>query len=304
MVELFSIQLQSNLPTDQRVMVAHGFRQVKERPGSVEKDRFDHSVQTFNFEGIAGKQPTFHVQRPAGRPILLCKVPRCALSRSGMNVVDDPAASPLRTQSAGEELANSLSHGFGLVGAMIGAPILLLAALHHSNIPFLIGTIIFTTTMLLVYLASTLYHCWPRTHTKFLLQVLDHSAIFLLIAGTYTPFALGPLRGGGGLAMLGIVWALALFGVIMKATRGVLRHRRLAMSLYLGTGWIGLTLIRPLALTIPLSALFWLITGGVAYTAGTLFFANERLRYAHFVWHLFVLAGTSCHFAAVFICAI
>ena len=93
-------------------------------------------------------------------------------------------------------------------------------SVHHGNIPFFIGTIIFTTTMLLVYLASTLYHCWPRTHTKSLLQVLDHSAIFLLIAGTYTPFALGPLRGGGGLAMLGIVWALALFGVIMKATRG------------------------------------------------------------------------------------
>jgi hemolysin III len=89
----------------------------------------------------------------------------------------------------------------------------------------------------------------------------------------------------------------------MKATRGVLRHRRLAMTLYLGTGWIGLTFIRPLALAIPLSALLWLIAGGIAYTAGTLFFANERLRYGHLVWHLFVLAGSSCHFAAVFICA-
>jgi hemolysin III len=104
--------------------------------------------------------------------------------------------------------------------------------------------------------------------------------------------------------MLGIVWALALFGIIMKATRGVLRHRRLAMTLYLGTGWIGLAFIGPLALAIPLSALLWLIAGGIAYTAGTLFFANERMRYGHFVWHLFVLAGSSCHFAAVFICAI
>ena len=155
-----------------------------------------------------------------------------------MNAIDESLPLPIWTQSAGEEVANGISHGIGLVGAMIGTPILLLAALHHGNIPFLIGTIIFTTTMLLVYLVSTLYHCWPRTHTKSLLQVLDHSAIFLLIAGTYTPFALGPLRGGGGLAMLGIVWALALFGVIMKATRGALRHRRLAMTLYLGTGWI------------------------------------------------------------------
>ena len=221
-----------------------------------------------------------------------------------MNVIDESLPLPNWTQSIGEELANGISHGIGLVGAIIGTPILLLAAIHHGNIPFLIGTIIFTTTMLVVYLASTLYHCWPRTHTKSLLQVPDHSAIFLLIAGTCTPFALGPLRGGGGLTMLGIVWVLALIGVIMKATRGVVRHRRLAMTLYLGTGWIGLIFIRPLALAIPLSALLCLIAGGIAYTAGTLFFANERQRYSHFIWHLFVLAGTSCHFAAVFICAI
>ena len=221
-----------------------------------------------------------------------------------MNAIDESLASRNRTQSAGEEVANGISHGIGLVGAMIGTPILLLAAFHHGNIPFLIGTIIFTTTMLLVYVASTLYHTWPQTDTKSLLQVIDHAAIFLLIAGTYTPFALGPLRDGDGLAMLGIVWALALFGVIMKATRGVLRHRRLAMGLYLGTGWLGVTFIRPLALAIPLPALLCLIAGGIAYTAGTLFFTNERLRYGHFVWHLFVLAGTSCHFAAVFICAI
>ena len=220
-----------------------------------------------------------------------------------MNAIDQPL--PLRnwTQSAGEEVANGISHGIGLVGAMIGSPILLQAAFRHGNIPFLVGTIIFTATMLLVYLTSTLYHGWPHTHTKSLLQLMDHSAIFLLIAGTYTPFALGPLRGDGGVPMLGIVWALALFGVIMKATRGVRRHRKLAMGLYLGTGWLGVTFIHPLALAIPLSAVLCLIAGGIAYTAGTLFFANERLRYSHFIWHLFVLAGTSCHFVAVFICA-
>jgi len=220
-----------------------------------------------------------------------------------MNAIDQPLPLENWTQSTREEVANGISHGMGLVGAMIGTPILLQAAFHHGNIPFIVGTIIFATTMLLVYLTSTLYHGWPRTHTKSLLQLIDHSAIFLLIAGTYTPFALGPLRGSGGLPMLGIAWALALFGIMMKATRGVLRHRRLAMGLYLGTGWLGLTFIHPLALAIPLSALLCLIAGGIAYTAGTLFFANERLRYSHFIWHLFVLAGTSCHFAAVFICA-
>ncbi len=220
-----------------------------------------------------------------------------------MNVSDESLLLPNWTQSAGEELANSISHAMGLVGAIIGTPILLLAAFHHASIFFLAGTIIFTVTMLLVYFGSTLYHAWPQTHVKSFLQVMDHSAIFLLIAGTYTPFALGPLRGAGGLTMLGIVWSLALFGVVMKATRGALRHRKLAMTLYLGTGWLGVIFIRPLALAIPWSAVLCLIAGGIVYTAGTLFFANERLRYAHFVWHLFVLAGTSCHFAAVLICA-
>ena len=220
-----------------------------------------------------------------------------------MNAIDESLFLPNWTQSPGEEVANGISHGIGLVGAIIGTPILLLPAFHHGDIPFFIGTTIFTTTMLLVYLSSTLYHGWPQTNAKSLLQVIDHAAIFLLIAGTYTPFALGPLRNGGGLVMLGIVWVLALFGVMMKAIWGALRHRKLAMTLYLGTGWFALVFIRPLALAIPLSALLLLIAGGIAYTVGTLFFANERLRYGHFVWHLFVLTGTTCHSAAVFICA-
>lgn len=228
----------------------------------------------------------------------------CVHDRGLMNAVGESLPLQSWTQSPGEEIANGISHAIGLVAAMIGVPILVLAAVRHGNVLFLVGTVIFGTTMLLVYLASTLYHCWPRTHTKSFLQVIDHAAIFLLIAGTYTPFALGPLRSSSGLIMLGIVWALALFGVIMKATRGAVRHRKLSMTLYLGTGWIGLAVIRPLALAIPFSALLWLIAGGIAYTAGTLFFTNERLRYGHFIWHLFVLAGSICHFAAVFICAV
>jgi hemolysin III len=219
-----------------------------------------------------------------------------------MKVIDESLPLPNWTQSAGEELANGISHGIGLVGAIIGTPILLLAAFHHGNIPFLIGTIIFTTTMLLVYLASTLYHGWPQTHTKSLLQVLDHSAIFLLIAGTYTPFALGPLRGVWGWTMLGLVWALATLGVLVKATRGTARHKKFAMALYLGMGWLALIFIRPLALAVPLSVLLCLVAGGIAYTTGVLFYVRERVRYSHFVWHLFVLAGTGCHFAAVFFC--
>ena len=206
-------------------------------------------------------------------------------------------------ESAGEELANIISHGIGFVAALIGAPILLLAVFGRSNAGFFIGTIVFATTMSILYLSSTLYHAWPSTRGKSLWRVIDHSAIFLLIAGTYTPFGLGPLRASGGLVMLAAVWTLAIFGVAMKATRGAWRHPKLSMSLYLGTGWLGLVVIRPLALAIPLSALLWLVAGGIAYTTGTLFFVNKRLRYSHFIWHLFVLAGTSCHFIAVISCA-
>src|SRR5438093_13287927 len=211
-----------------------------------------------------------------------------------MNGVDEALALPKWTESTGEELANTISHGIGLAAAMIGTPILLLAAFHHGSISFLIVTIIFTVTMLVLYLGSMLYHAWPQTPAKSILQVLDHSAIFLLIAGTYTPFALGPLRGVWGWTMLGLIWALAALGVLVKATRGAARHKRFALALYLGMGWLALIFIRPLALAIPWSAVLWLIAGGIAYTAGTLVFANERLRYAHFIWHLFVLAGTSC----------
>jgi len=206
-------------------------------------------------------------------------------------------------ESAGEELANIISHGIGFVAALIGAPILLLAVFGRSSTGFFIGTIVFATTMSILYLSSTLYHAWPSTRGKSLWRVIDHSAIFLLIAGTYTPFGLGPLRASGGLVMLAAVWTLAIFGVAMKATRGAWRHPKLSMSLYLGTGWLGLVVIRPLALEIPPSALLWLVAGGIAYTAGTLFFVNKRLRYSHFIWHLFVLAGTSCHFIAVISCA-
>jgi hemolysin III len=217
---------------------------------------------------------------------------------------DELHASSKWTQSRGEELANSISHGIGFAGALIGTPILLLAAaLNHAGTGFFIGTIVFTLTMLLLYCGSTLYHAWPHNRGKSILQVLDHSAIFLLIAGTYTPFVLGPLRGTWGAILFGVTWGTAIFGVIMKATRGAKRHPRISMTLYLGMGWLALVAIRPLSLAISTSTLIWLLAGGIAYTAGLLFYANRRLRYAHFVWHLFVLAGTACHFTAIYICA-
>ena len=214
---------------------------------------------------------------------------------------DELPISLKRMQSAGEELANSISHGIGLCAALIGAPILLLEARRGSP-GFFLGAVIFAVTLSMLYLGSTLYHAWPQTPGKSVLRTLDHSAIFLLIAGTYTPFTLGPLRGLWGSSILAIVWALAIFGVILKATRGASRHPKLGMTLYLGTGWLALIAVRPMMLAIPFAALFWLVAGGVAYTTGVLFFVNQRLRYSHFIWHLFVLAGSSCHFLAVLSC--
>jgi hemolysin III len=218
-----------------------------------------------------------------------------------MNISDEVSVSPKRTQSSGEELANSISHGIGFCAALIGAPILLLEA-RRSSPGFFFGTAIFAVTMSMLYLGSTLYHAWPQTRGKGILRTLDHSAIFLLIAGTYTPLTLGPLRGLWGSTILALVWALAIFGVILKTTQGAPRHPKLGMILYLGTGWLALIAIRPITLAIPFPAAFWLVAGGVAYTNGVVFFVNERLRYSHFIWHLFVLLGSSCHFLAILSC--
>src|SRR5216684_1125540 len=221
-----------------------------------------------------------------------------------MDFIDELRAQSTWKQSFGEELANAISHGVGLLAALLGTPVLLLAAWQSGDRGFFIGSIIFAATMLFLYFGSTLYHAWPQTRGKCVLQVIDHGAIFLLIAGTYTPFVLGPLRGAWGWTILIMVWSLAAFGVILKMVRGVGRHPKLAMCLYLGMGWLMLIAIRPLARHVPLVGLFWLVAGGIAYTSGVVFFLNERLRYSHFVWHLFVLAGTSCHFLAVLACAV
>lgn len=217
-----------------------------------------------------------------------------------MKAIDDVFAGRKWTQSRGEEFANAISHGAGLLGAAIGSPVLLFAAWERDSVPFTIGASVFVATMLLLYLGSTLYHAWPQTPFKCALQVVDHSAIFLLIAGTYTPFTLGPLHGRWGWTILCLIWALAGCGVMLKTKRGVLHRPRLALSLYLGMGWLIILAIRPLAQAVPPSTLFWLVAGGVTYTAGVIFFVREHVRYSHFIWHLFVLGGTLCHYLAVF----
>jgi hemolysin III len=204
-----------------------------------------------------------------------------------------------REQSRGEEIANSISHGVGLVAALAATPFLIAHAVRLGDAGFIVGASVFAATMVLLYLVSTLYHALPRGKAKRAFRVIEHAAIFLLIAGTYTPFTLGVLRGVWGWTLFGLVWGLAAVGVLLAVVGGGVRYRALSVLLYLGMGWLIVVAIRPLWLGMPLTGLLWLVAGGLAYTVGVAFFAAKRLRYGHFVWHLFVLAGTACHFIAV-----
>ena len=204
---------------------------------------------------------------------------------------------PHRPQNPGEELANSVSHGVGFLAAVATIPILVIGAL-NDGAAAVVGAAIFGATMALLYLTSTLYHAMAPNRAKRVFQILDHSAIYLLIAGTYTPFTLGVLRGGWGWSLFGVIWGLAVIGITLKSVRGIC-YPRLSTAVYLMMGWLVVIALKPLAENVPAWGLFWLAAGGVAYTAGVGFYAARRMRYAHFVWHLFVLAGSACHFVAV-----
>lgn len=204
-----------------------------------------------------------------------------------------------RPQSLGEEIANSVSHGAGFIAALAAAPLLIMIAAQRGDTAAVVGASVFVSAMLLLYLVSMLYHALPRNRAKHVFQIIDHGAIYLLIAGTYTPFTLGVLRGPWGWTLFGIVWSLALAGIVLKATGGV-RYARLSTALYLAMGWCALVAIEPLWRLVPAWGLFWLFAGGVAYSVGVVFFSSdERIRFNHFKWHLFVIAGTACHYIAV-----
>lgn len=214
------------------------------------------------------------------------------------------AAAPARErpQSLGEEIANSASHGVALLAAMLAAPVLVLTAVQRGQAANIVGASVFAATMVLLYFTSMLYHALPAgraMRAKQLFQIFDHGAIYLLIAGTYTPFTLGVLRGPWGWTLFGLVWSMALAGVLVKAMFGI-RYPRLSTVLYVAMGWVALIAIKPMVELMPHWGLFWLLAGGACYTVGVAFFATDgRLRYGHFVWHLFVAAGTVCHFIAV-----
>ncbi|PID75163.1 MAG: hemolysin D [Deltaproteobacteria bacterium] len=203
-----------------------------------------------------------------------------------------------RKQTRGEEIANSISHGIGFLAALIASPVLISSALRHGDAAGILGASVFLFTMALMYLTSSLYHAVTKSKAKKILQIVDHCSIFLFIAGTYTPFTLRVLGGTWGWTLFGTVWVIAFLGVTFQCLGGV-RFKKLSILLYLAMGWIIIVAIKPLYLNIPGWGLFWLVGGGVAYTAGVGFYIQDRIRYTHCIWHLFVVAGTACHFIAI-----
>lgn len=204
-----------------------------------------------------------------------------------------------RPQSRPEEIANSLSHGIGVLLALAAAPVLIVSAARQGNAANIVGASVFAITMILLYLSSTLYHALPPGRKKSLCAKFDHGAIYLFIAGTYTPFSLGVLNGAWGWTLFGLIWGLAAIGLALK-TFNRLSHPLLSTSLYLVMGWLVVIAAVPLLERVSTAGVLWLVAGGVAYTAGVVFYLTDaRLKFGHFIWHLFVMTGTACHFCAV-----
>lgn len=197
----------------------------------------------------------------------------------------------------GEEIANSLTHGVGTLLAIGGLAVLMTSATLRGTAWHIVACSIFGACLILSYGTSTLYHGIQEPRAKRVLRVLDHSAIFLLIAGTYTPFTLISLRGPWGWSLFGVVWGLAVVGIVFKVTM-LRRWTALSVALYLAMGWCVVVATRPLIENVAPGGLGLLLAGGVAYTAGLAFYVQRR-RYSHAVWHLFVLAGSTLHFLAV-----
>jgi hemolysin III len=195
------------------------------------------------------------------------------------------------------ELANAITHGAGAVASLAGGVVLIAAAAMYGDAWKVVGSAVFATTLVLLYTASTLYHASRSPKARARLKVFDHCAIYLLIAGTYTPFTLLGLRGGWGWSLFGVAWGLAVAGVVFKLFFTG-RFPRVSTGIYLGMGWMVIVAAVPMLEALSPRTIAWLVAGGLAYTGGTVFYHNRR-PYAHAVWHLFVLAGSVCHYLAV-----
>jgi hemolysin III len=204
-----------------------------------------------------------------------------------------PVADPY---SRTEELAHSLTAGLGIVACAVGIPVLVLVSVPD---PWrLVTGLIFGLSALAMFSTSVMYHWASQPERKLVLRKLDHAAIYLLIAGTYTPFALVAMEPAWGWSLFGILWGLAVFGIVAKFTVGF-RFPKLSLALYLGMGWMSMIAIKPMMDSLTAAQLGWIVAGGIAYTAGVPFYAWKSRKYTHAVWHLFVLTGVACHFVAV-----
>jgi hemolysin III len=209
-----------------------------------------------------------------------------------------PLARTAKRRVSFDELANSVTHGIGLGLSIAGFAALLGLAIARGGAWQIASCAIYGVTLICVYASSTLYHGLPSRRVKRIFRIFDHSAIFLLIAGTYTPFLLVNLRGGWGWSLLGIVWGLAAVGIVLKVWF-VDRHPILSTGVYVLMGWLALIAAKPLFQAVPTIGLIWLLAGGLMYTVGVVFYAWKRIPYNHVVWHLFVMAGSACHYFAV-----
>ncbi|HEX8685694.1 MAG TPA: hemolysin III family protein [Pyrinomonadaceae bacterium] len=197
-----------------------------------------------------------------------------------------------------EEVANCATHGVGLALSVAGFVALVALAWGHGDAWHLASCVVYGASLVALYLASTLYHGARAPRAKQLLQALDHCGIYLLIAGTYTPFTLVTLRGPWGWTLFGLVWGLALAGILFRVLFGT-RYRPVAVASYVMLGWLCVVAVKPILELVPLGALAWIAAGGLAYTTGVFFFAAKRIPHNHAIWHLFVLGGSVCHYVAV-----
>jgi len=204
-----------------------------------------------------------------------------------------------RIASPREELANAVTHGVGFVASLIGLPILVVAAASRGERAALVGVSVFGAALVALYAASTLYHAVSHPTLKQRLRVLDHACIYLLIAGTYTPFTLGVLRGRWGWTLFGIVWTLAALGVLFKVLFGGGAMAKLSTAVYVAMGWVVIIAIKPLVAAMDSAGLMLLVAGGLLYTGGVVFYVDKRRTWSHPVWHLFVMGGSVCHYFAV-----
>tara|TARA_R110000850_G_scaffold67677_1_gene150644 strand:+ start:11513 stop:12169 length:657 start_codon:yes stop_codon:yes gene_type:complete len=206
--------------------------------------------------------------------------------------------SPSNKYSLGEEIAHGLTHGVGIVLAIAGLCVLVTFSALYGTAVHVVASSIFGASMIVLYTASTLYHSLPMPETKRIMRVVDHASIYLLIAGTYTPFTLVTLEGAWGWSLFGVVWGLAIAGIIFKLFFTG-RFDRLSVAIYVAMGWCGLVAIKPMMAALPTLGLWLLVAGGLAYTGGVIFYLLERMRYHHAIWHLFVMAGTTLHYFVV-----